>query len=174
MRHSLNLQYSCVQGSFGYAPLALATAFNLLGKVSTNIEVEEQGILAHSSWSVLFRCAQLLMLCFLIRCSSFHHISSMGLRSGDCGGVSKQRLGCCSLIFESSVFGIIILLKSIAKSQTHFLSTLPNIFRMFIYISSSVLCSRAGPSLQTQGPRLQFCPKAGLPLQTQEPRLQFY
>ena len=33
---------------------------------------------------------------------------------------------------------------------------------------------RAGPSLQTQAPRLQFCPKAGLPLQTQEPRLQFY
>ena len=33
---------------------------------------------------------------------------------------------------------------------------------------------RAGPSLQTQAPTLQFCPKARLPLQTQEPRLQFY
>ena len=36
-----------------------------------------------------------------------------------------------------------------------------------------VFCPRAGPSLQTQAPRLQFCPKAGLPLQTQESRLQF-
>ena len=40
--------------------------------------------------------------------------------------------------------------------------------------SSSVFCPRAGPSLQTQAPRLQFCPKPGLPLQAQEPRLQFY
>ena len=39
---------------------------------------------------------------------------------------------------------------------------------------SSVFCPRAGPSLQTQAPRLQFCPKAGLPLQTREPRLQFH
>ena len=38
--------------------------------------------------------------------------------------------------------------------------------------SSSVFCPRAGPSLQTQAPRLQLCPKAGIPLQTQEPRLQ--
>ena len=37
-----------------------------------------------------------------------------------------------------------------------------------------VFCPRAGPSLQTQAPRLQFCPKKGLPLQIQEPRLQFY
>ena len=42
-----------------------------------------------------------------------------------------------------------------------------------VYISS-VFCPRAGPSLQTQAPRLQFCSKAGLPLQTQEPRLLFY
>ena len=28
-----------------------------------------------------------------------------------------------------------------------------------------MFCSRAGLSLQTQEPRLQFCPKAGLPLQ---------
>ena len=32
-----------------------------------------------------------------------------------------------------------------------------------IIIIISVLCPRAGPSLQTQGPRLQFCPKTGLP-----------
>ena len=46
--------------------------------------------------------------------------------------------------------------------------------RLTVLISSSVFCQRAGPSLQTQAPRLQFCPKAGLPWQTQEPRLQFY
>ena len=40
--------------------------------------------------------------------------------------------------------------------------------------SSSVFCPRAGPSLQTQAPRLKFYPKAGLPLQNQEPKLQFY
>ena len=39
--------------------------------------------------------------------------------------------------------------------------------------SSSVFCPRAGPSLQTQAPRLQFCPKAGLSLLTQEPRLHY-
>ena len=43
-----------------------------------------------------------------------------------------------------------------------------------LHASSSLFCPRAGPSLQTQAPRLQFCPKAGLPLQTQESRLQFY
>ena len=43
-----------------------------------------------------------------------------------------------------------------------------------IYHHHHVFCPRAGPSLQTQAPRLQFCPQAGLPLQTQEPRLQFY
>ena len=37
-----------------------------------------------------------------------------------------------------------------------------------------VFSPRAGLSLQTQEPRLQFCPKVDLPLQTQEPRLQFY
>ena len=41
-----------------------------------------------------------------------------------------------------------------------------------LYIS--LLCPRAGLSLQTQAPRLQFCPKAGVPYQTREPRLQFY
>ena len=46
-------------------------------------------------------------------------------------------------------------------------------FRHLMLSSSSVFCPRAGPSLQTQAPRLQFCPKAGLPLQTQKPRLQF-
>ena len=45
---------------------------------------------------------------------------------------------------------------------------------IYIYIYISVICPRAGPSLQTQAPRLQLCSKAGLPLQTQEPRLQFY
>ena len=45
---------------------------------------------------------------------------------------------------------------------------------IFMNTSSSVLCPRAGPSLQTQAPRLKFCPKAGPPSQTQEPRLQFY
>ena len=50
---------------------------------------------------------------------------------------------------------------------------------VFKYIVSAymhhhhVFCPRAGPSLQTQAPRLQFCPKADLPLQTQEPKLQF-
>ena len=36
-----------------------------------------------------------------------------------------------------------------------------------------MFCPKAGPSLQTQAPRLQFCPKAGLPLQTQEPKFSF-
>ena len=40
--------------------------------------------------------------------------------------------------------------------------------------SSSLFCTRASLSLQTQAPRLQFCPKADLPLQSQESRLQFY
>ena len=45
---------------------------------------------------------------------------------------------------------------------------------IYIYISS-VFCPRAGPSLQTQAPRLQFCPKCRSSIaQTQEPRLQFY
>ena len=35
---------------------------------------------------------------------------------------------------------------------------------IFRKASSSVICPKAGPSLQTQAPRLQFCPKAGLPL----------
>ena len=47
------------------------------------------------------------------------------------------------------------------------------IFYMFDVIIR-VFCPRAGSSLQTQEPRLQFFPKADLPLQTQEPRLQFY
>ena len=41
------------------------------------------------------------------------------------------------------------------------------IYSLYIFIS---VCPRAGPSLQTQAPRLQFCPKTDLPLQTQEPR----
>ena len=51
------------------------------------------------------------------------------------------------------------------------------LFKMSFYVhcnTSSVFCPRAGPSLQTQAPRLQFYPKAGLPLQTQEPKLKFY
>ena len=36
--------------------------------------------------------------------------------------------------------------------------------QLFIASSSSVFCPRAGPSLETQAPRLQFCPKAGLPI----------
>ena len=47
-------------------------------------------------------------------------------------------------------------------------------YNTVIVIIIRVFCSRAGPSLQAQEPRLQFCPKAGLPSQTQEPRLQFY
>ena len=43
-----------------------------------------------------------------------------------------------------------------------------------IIIIIRVFCPRAGLSLQTQEPRLQYCPKAGLPPQTQELRLQFY
>ena len=42
------------------------------------------------------------------------------------------------------------------------------------FIIIRVFCPRAGPSLQTQAPRLQFCPKAGIPPKTQEPRLQIY
>ena len=42
-----------------------------------------------------------------------------------------------------------------------------------IIIIIRVLYPRAGLSLQTQVPRLQFCPKADLAPQTQEPILQF-
>ena len=43
-----------------------------------------------------------------------------------------------------------------------------------IIIIIRVFCPRAGLSLGTRAPRLQFYPKVGLPPQTQEPRLQFY
>ena len=49
-----------------------------------------------------------------------------------------------------------------------------NVFYIIIIIIIRVFCLRAGLSLQTQAPRLQFHPKAGLPPQTQERRLQFY
>ena len=61
--------------------------------------------------------------------------------------------------------------RKLPNVELHALYSSPKIFRIS---SSSVFCPRAGPSLQTQAPRLQFCPKAGLPLQTQEPRWQFY
>ena len=44
---------------------------------------------------------------------------------------------------------------------------------IYIYIIIRVFCPRAGHSLQTQAPRLQFCPKADLLPQTQEPGCNF-
>ena len=66
-----------------------------------------------------------------------------------------------------------LILRALKKYAAMTISFTTSIY--IFYISSSE-CSdpRAGLSLQTQAPRLQFYSKAGVPPQTHEPRLQFY
>ena len=81
----------------------------------------------------------------------------------------RPHLVCSRHVNRSSVVAIFVFLGVLQSHATNFYAD-----RNRFEVSSPVFYPRAGPSLQTQTPRLQFCPNASILLQTQEPRLQFY
>ena len=93
-----------------------------------------------------------------------------GYRCGGCW-TTRYRWSCVQNMVRRSQWRLVAHLIGWAHQYCNKLINPPKNINIS---SSSVLCPRAGISLQTQAPRLQFCPKAGLRPQTQAPRLQFY